>query len=121
MEWRTQWSISHQQRSATRLYFIPHLFSIYTEQVMREAEIDDMGITIGGRNLTNLRYADDTALIADNITSMKQILNRVDIAGKNASLKLNAKKTKVMHVNNSNTAEDITVDNSSQYWICRKL
>ena len=95
----------------------PHLFSIYTEQVMREAEIDDMGITIGGRNLTNLRYADDTALIADNITSMKQILNRVDIAGKSASLKLNAKKTKVMHVNSSNTAEDITVDNSSLEYV----
>ena len=72
----------------------PHLFSIYTEQVMREADIDDMGISIGGRNLTNLRYADDTALIADNVKSMKQILNRVDIAGKSASLKLNAKKLK---------------------------
>ena len=51
----------------------PHLFSIYTEQVMREADIDGMGISIGGRNLTNLRYADDTALIADNVTIMKRI------------------------------------------------
>ena len=76
----------------------PHLFSIYTEQVMREADIEDMGIKIGGRNITDLRYADDTALISDNITSMKRLLYRVDSAGVKAGLKLNAKKTKVMHI-----------------------
>ena len=59
---------------------------------MREADKD------GGRNLTNLRYADDTALIADNVTSINIILNRLDITGRNASLKLNAKKTKVMYI-----------------------
>ena len=65
---------------------------------MREADIEDMGIKIGGRNLTNLRYADDTALLSDNITSMKRILHRVDQAGRNAGLHLNAKKTKVMSI-----------------------
>ena len=35
----------------------PHLFNLYTEQVMRESDIDDIGIKIGGRNITNLRYA----------------------------------------------------------------
>ena len=58
-----------------------------------------MGIKIGGRNLTNLRYADDTALLVDNITSMKRILYRVDAAGQAAGLKLNAKKTKVLYTN----------------------
>ena len=76
----------------------PHLFNVYTEQVMREADLDDMGVKIGGINLTNLRYADDTALAADNITSMRRILHRVDSAGHHADLKLNAKKTKVMHI-----------------------
>ena len=65
---------------------------------MRNSDIDDMGLKIGGRNITNLRYADDTALLADNVTSMKGMLHRVDIKGKEAGLKLNAKKTKVMHV-----------------------
>ncbi|RUS81683.1 hypothetical protein EGW08_010545 [Elysia chlorotica] len=89
---------------------------------MREADIDGMGISIGGRNLTNLRYADDTALNADNITNMKRILNRVDIAGRKASLKLNAKKTKVMHIiDTNNTANDIKVDNSKlEYVQCFK-
>ena len=65
---------------------------------MRKSDINDMGINIGGRNITNLRYADDTELLADNITSMSKILHRVDAAGNNSGLKLNAKKTKVMHI-----------------------
>ena len=76
----------------------PHLFNIYTEQIMRDADIEDMGINIGGRDITNLRYADDTALLADNTTSMKRILHRVDTSGKGAGLLLNAKKTKVMNI-----------------------
>ena len=70
----------------------PHLFSIYTEQIMRDADNEDMGLSIGGRNITNLRYADDTALLSDNLTSMKRIIHRVDTAGKEAGLLLNAKK-----------------------------
>ena len=91
----------------------PHLFNIYTEQIMREADIDDMGVSIGGRSITNLRYADDTALLSDNITSMKRILHRVDTAGKTVGLHLNAKKTKVMHVTgkeSSNTKPDIKIN-----------
>ena len=90
----------------------PHLFNIYTEQVMRESDIDDMGLKIGGRNITNLRYADDTALIADNVTSMKRILHRVDTAGREAGLRLNAKKTKVLHVAgiDSQTNNEIKID-----------
>ena len=78
---------------------------------MRDADIDDMGITVGGRNLTNLRYADDTALLANDITNMKDILYKVDTAGKAANLKLNAKKTKVMHVNGKATPPNIQVNN----------
>ena len=92
----------------------PHLFNTYTEQIMREAEIEDMGVSIGGRNLTNLRYADDTALLADNITSARRILHRVDTAGRSTGLNLNAKKTKVMHVKGKDSLDamytDITVD-----------
>ena len=46
------------------------IFSIYIEAVMRKSDIDDMGIKIGGRNLTNLRYAEDTALLANDVTSI---------------------------------------------------
>ena len=90
----------------------PHLFSVYTEQVMREADTEDLGLSIGGRKISNLRYADDTALLADNLPSMKRVLNRVDVAGRKAGLKLNAKKTKVMHVIGERTLSnnDIKID-----------
>ena len=61
---------------------------------MREADIEEMGIRIGGRNLTDLRYADDTALLADNITSKRRILHKVGTAGRKVGLSLNTKKTK---------------------------
>ena len=67
----------------------PHLFNIYTEHIMRQADIESMGIKIGGRNIVELRYADDTCLIADNITSMRRILYRVDYAGTEEGLGLN--------------------------------
>ena len=65
---------------------------------MREAEIEDMYVRKRGTNLTNLRYADDTAFLADNITSARRILHRVDTVGRIAGLNLKAKKTKVIHV-----------------------
>ena len=37
----------------------PHLFNVYTEQVMREADIDDLGVRTGGRNISNRRHADE--------------------------------------------------------------
>ena len=60
---------------------------------MRNAEIDSLGIMIGGRKL-----ADDTALGADNITSSKRMLHRVDVSGEKEGLGLNAAKTNSMHI-----------------------
>ena len=65
---------------------------------MREADIDDMGLRIGGRNISNMRYADDAGLVGNNITSARRILHRVDVSGKVAGLGMNAPKTKYMHI-----------------------
>ena len=89
---------------------IRYFFNIYKEKIMREAEIEDMGIKTAGENITNLRYADDTALMSDNITSMKRILQRVDAAGKTAGLNLNAKKTKVMKLGKLTKDPDIRIN-----------
>lgn len=51
-----------------------------------------------GRNVSNLRYADETALCADNHNDICQLLNNINEEGKVKNKKLNAKKTKVMHV-----------------------
>lgn len=88
----------------------PHLFSMYTEQVMREADLDDEGVKIAGERISNLRYADDTALLADSYDSMCNVLNKVNEAGEISGLKLNAKKTKVMLVNSKNDFDPISVN-----------
>ena len=75
-----------------------HLFNIDTEHIMRHADVESLGVNLGGGDITNLRYADDAALLSYNITSMKRILHRVDKAGQEAGLHLDAKKTKVMHL-----------------------
>ena len=84
----------------------PHLFSLYTEQIMRNADTGDMGIKIGGRILTDLRYADDTVLAAGDITSSRRVLNRINSSGNVEGMGLNAKKTKVMHIKGKDSLPD---------------
>ena len=75
----------------------PLLFNIYAENIMREALEDwDGGISIGGRMITNLRYADDTTLIAETKYDLIAIMERVKLASEKAGLYLNVGKTKVM-------------------------
>ena len=76
----------------------PYLFNLYSERIMRQAELDNReeGIRVGGRKVNNLRYADDTTLIAENDKDLKILLNKVKEASMKAGLALNLKKTKVM-------------------------
>ena len=75
----------------------PLLFKIYAENIMREAlEYWDGGISIGDRRITNLRYADDTTLIAETKNDLIAIMERVKLASEKAGLYLNEGKTKVM-------------------------
>ena len=87
----------------------PHLFSVYTEQIMRDSNTHEYGINIGGRKVSNLRYADDTALCADNYEDICTLLNNINEEGKKKNMKLNAKKTKVMHIGKGNY-NDISID-----------
>ena len=54
------------------------------------------GIKIGGRNINNLRYVDDTTLMAESEEELKSLLIMVKVENERASLKLNIKKTKIM-------------------------
>ena len=64
---------------------------------MRKAGIETIQeITIGGRMINNLRYADDTILITGNLDDLKILINAIKNTSKKAGLKLNIKKTKVM-------------------------
>ena len=60
----------------SRLYIAPCLFNLYTEYIMRNAGLDEAqaGIKIVGRNINNLRYADDTTLMAESEEELKNLL-----------------------------------------------
>ena len=76
---------------------------------MRDANVDSYGIKIGGRLVSNLRYADDTALCADNHADICTLLNNINEEGKTRNMKLNAKKTKVMYVGKGHY-KDVIID-----------
>ena len=74
------------------------LFNLYAEYIMRNAGLEETqaGIKIVGRNINNLRYADDTTLIAESEEELKSLLMKVKEESENIGLKLNIQKTKVM-------------------------
>ena len=73
------------------------LFNFYAEYIMRNPGLDEAqaGIKIAGRNINNLRYADDTTLMAES-KELKNLLMKVKEESKKVGLKLNIQKTKIM-------------------------
>ena len=76
----------------------PCLFYFYAEYIMRNAELEEAqaGIKISRRNINNLRYADDTTLMAESEEQLKSLLMKVKVESEKVSLKLNIQKTKIM-------------------------
>ena len=74
------------------------LFSFYAEYITRNAGLDEAqaGIKIAGRYINNLRYADDTTLMAESEEELKSLLMKVEEQGDKVGLKLNIQKTKIM-------------------------
>jgi len=76
----------------------PCLFNFYAEYIMRNAGLEEAqaGIKIDGRNINNLRYADDTTLMAENEEELISLLMKVKEESENVGLKLKIQKTKIM-------------------------
>ena len=76
----------------------PCLFNFYAEYIMRNAGLEEAqaGIKIAGRNTSNLRYADDTTLMAESEEELKGLLMKVKEESEKVGLKLNIQKTKIM-------------------------
>ena len=74
----------------------PCLFNLYTEYIIQNAGLDELqaGIKIAGKNINNLRYTDDTTLMAESQEELKSLLIRVKEESENVGLKLNIKKKK---------------------------
>ena len=76
----------------------PCLLNLYTEYIMRNAGLDEAqtGIKIARRNINNLRYADDSTLMAEREEELKSLLMKVKVESEKVGLKLNIQKTKIM-------------------------
>ena len=76
----------------------PCLFNVYAEYIMWNVRLDEAqaGNKIAGRNINNLRYADDTTLLAESEEELKGLLMKVKEDSENVGLKLNIQKTKIM-------------------------
>ena len=83
----------------------PYLFNSYAEYIMRNAGLEEAqagleeaqtGIKIAGKNISNLRYADDTTLIAESDEELKSLLMKVKEESEKFGLKLNIQKSKIM-------------------------
>ena len=76
----------------------PCLFNLYAEYIMRNVGLDEAqaGIKIPQRNINNLRYADDTTLMAESKEELKSLLMKVKEESEKVGLKLNIRKTKIM-------------------------
>ena len=76
----------------------PYLVNLYAEYIMRNAGLDESqaGIKIAGRNINNLRYSDDTTLMAEMEEELMSLLMKVKEESEKADLKLSIQKTKIM-------------------------
>ena len=76
----------------------PCLFDLYAQYIRRNAGLEETqaGIKIAGRNINNVRYADDTTLMAESEEEVKSLLMKVKVENEKAGLKLNIQKTKIM-------------------------
>ena len=76
----------------------PCLFNLYAEYIMRNAGLDEAQARtkIAGRNINNLRYADDTTLMAESEEELKSLLMKVKVESETVGLKLSIQKTKIM-------------------------
>ena len=80
------------------LHMSPCLFNLYAEYIMRNAGLDEgqAGIKFSGRNINNLRLADNTTLMAESEEELKSLLMKVKEKSEKVGLKLNIQKTKIM-------------------------
>ena len=88
-------------KESVKTILSPCLFNFYSEYIMQNARLDESqaGIKISRRNINNLRYADDTTLMAESKEELKSLLIRVKEESEKAGLKLSIQKTKIIASN----------------------
>ena len=98
----------------------PCLFNLYAEYITRNSGLDEAqaGIKIAGRNINNLRYADDTTLMAESKEELKSLLKKVKEESEKVGLKLNNQKTNIMASSliTSRQIDSETMETVTDFW-----
>ena len=91
-------SFEYKMKQGKGCILSPCIFNLYAEHIMRNTRLEEaqVGIKIAGRNINNLRYADDTTLMAESEEGLKSFLMKVKEESEKVGLKLNIQKTKIM-------------------------
>ena len=94
----------------------PQLFSVYTESIMREVEEEQNNseydeLSVGGTKITELRYADDTALFSTTPEGLNNLVQAVNKHSAAYKLSINAAKTKIMELDKWQENTNIVIDN----------
>ena len=90
--------VPNRKRSTSRLYIVTLLINVHAEYITRNAGLEETqaGIKIARRNINNLRYADDTTLMAESEEDVRSLLMNVKEESGKVGLNLNIQKTKIM-------------------------
>ena len=90
--------VPNQEKSTSKLYIVTLVMYLYAEFIMQNAGLDEaqVGIRVARRNTNNLRYADDTILMAESEEKLKSLLMKVKEESEKADLKLSIQKTKII-------------------------
>ena len=91
----------------------PYLFNLFTEMIFRSLD-PELGVSIGDRKVSNLRYADDTALTAESGPELQRIATRVNEAEKAFGMKMNVKKTKTMIISKKAVVPRVNIELDGQ-------
>ena len=122
MKQRTGSKLGKEYKAAV---YCHSLFNFYTEYIMRNAGLKEAqaGIKIAGSNINNLRYADDTTLMAESKKQLKSLLMKVKEDSEKAGLKLRVQKTEIM-ASSPITSWQIdweTIETVKDYWAPKSL
>ncbi|ELR53760.1 Retrovirus-related Pol polyprotein from type-1 retrotransposable element R2, partial [Bos mutus] len=106
-----------------RCILSPCLFNLYAEYIMRNTRLEETqaGIKIARRNINNLRYADDTTLMAESEEELKSLLMKVKVESEKVGLKLNIQKMKIMACDFIFLGSKITTDGGCSHEFKRCL
>ena len=101
-----------KEESDKNVFLFPYLFNIYTEFIFRNSN-DLEGTCINGHNVNNLRYADDTALLANTECKLQEIVNILKEKSSKVGLEMNVKKTKTMLISTNPMKKNVKVSDTT--------